>query len=202
MEFTRDFIHTRVNYWSKLLVDYRGKGNLRFLEIGTFEGRSAIWFLDNILIGDNCKLTIIDPFMMTWEKKFPDKNPLWNKPEVVNEVRERFYKNIKPYLKKVEIIEHTSFVSLTELNRDYQDLEPFDFIYIDGSHKASDVLEDMVLSLRLLKKDGIMLLDDYQWGKQLPSHFTPKPAIDTFMNIYREEIEVIGLGSQTTFRKK
>lgn len=201
MEFTRDFTRTRINFWKQLLADYRGKGNLKFLEIGTFEGRSAIWFLDNILFDDSCTLTIVDPFMMTWEKKFPDKNPLWNKPQVVNEIRERFYKNIDPYLKKVKIMEMTSFEALMKFYQ-YGMRDYFDFIYIDGSHKASDCLEDMILALRALKKGGILLMDDYQWGKQLPSHFTPKPAIDAFMSMYREEIKVLNIGSQVAILKK
>jgi len=199
-EFTRNFIHTRVNYWKELLKGFVGKKDVQFLEVGTFEGRAAIWFLDTILTGENSKLTIIDPFMMVWETKFPDKNPLWNDPNVVNEIKERFYRNIKPYLNRVEIVENLSYWALMGMNLRFKD--KFDFIYIDGSHKASDCLEDMILALRLLKKGGIMLMDDYKWGKQLPAHFTPHPAIDAFMSIYREEIEVMAIGHQVTLRKK
>lgn len=200
MEYTRDFIHTRVNYWKQLLGPFINKPNLNFLEIGTFEGRGAIWFLDNILTNKTSKLTIIDPFIMTWEKKFPDKNPLWQDEKVVNEIRERFYRNINSYLDRVEIIEKTSFKALTELNTKHKEI--YEFIYIDGSHKASDCLEDMILSLPLLKKGGIMLMDDYKWGKQLPKHFTPHPAIDAFMNIYKEEVKIIAIGNQVTLQKK
>jgi predicted O-methyltransferase YrrM len=199
-EFTRDFTHNRIKNWEILLSEFMGKPDLRFLEIGTFEGRSAIWFLENILTSLSSRLTIIDPFMMIWEHKFAGMNPLWNDKNVVNEVKKRFYNNIKPYREKVSIMESLSYQGLVELNE--RCVDPFDFIYIDGSHKASDCLADMVLSLPLLKQGGIMLMDDYLWGKQLPEHFTPHPAIDAFMSIYREEVIVISKGTQVALRKK
>lgn len=198
-EFTKDFTHNRINFWTKLLSGFVGKNYLRFLEIGTFEGRSAIWLLENILTGRDSKLTIIDPFIITWENKFKDKNPLWDNQNIINETKERFYKNINPYFTKVDVIELTSFCALTGMMSFKQDY--FDFIYIDGSHKASDCLEDMVLSLKLLKKNGILLMDDYKWGKKLPAHFTPGPAIDAFMSIYKEEIKILYINNQVAVQK-
>ena len=43
-------------------------------------------------------------------------------------------------------------------------LETYDIIYIDGSHATSDVLEDAVLSYRLLKPGGLLIFDDYHWA--------------------------------------
>ena len=40
----------------------------------------------------------------------------------------------------------------------------FDIIYIDGNHEPEFVLEDAILSFRRLKKEGIMILDDYGRG--------------------------------------
>ena len=36
----------------------------------------------------------------------------------------------------------------------------FDIIYIDGSHYSIDVFNDLINSDLLLKKDGILLIDD------------------------------------------
>jgi predicted O-methyltransferase YrrM len=44
----------------------------------------------------------------------------------------------------------------------------FDFIYVDGSHQAPDVLCDALLSFRLLKNNGVIAFDDYLWQEQLP----------------------------------
>jgi predicted O-methyltransferase YrrM len=39
-------------------------------------------------------------------------------------------------------------------------LGAYDLIYIDGSHFPADVLEDAVLSWRLLKPGGMLIFDD------------------------------------------
>ncbi len=62
----------------------------------------------------------------------------------------------------------------------------FDFIYIDGSHQAPDVLLDAVLGFKLLKVGGVMVFDDYTWRNDKTNDIThiPKPAIDAFTSLY------------------
>jgi predicted O-methyltransferase YrrM len=71
----------------------------------------------------------------------------------------------------------------------------FDYIYIDGSHEAPDVLADAVLAFRLLKQGGIIGFDDYWWHEPLPGGRdpirTPKLAIDAFTNIYCRKVETL-----------
>ena len=55
-------------------------------------------------------------------------------------------------------------------------LESFDIIYIDGSHAVNDVLEDAVLSFRLLKPEGILIFDDYRWVGALVRGREPKTS--------------------------
>jgi hypothetical protein len=40
----------------------------------------------------------------------------------------------------------------------------FDFIYVDGSHKCLDCHYDLLLSWLLLKKNGILAIDDVIWN--------------------------------------
>ena len=76
----------------------------------------------------------------------------------------------------------------------------YDFIYIDGDHTAFAVLEDMVLSWKLLKIGGMLLVDDYEmkikdpWFYKSHKEFKDTPrlmfihpmvAISAFMTIYR-----------------
>mgnify|MGYP006282024929 CR=1 FL=1 len=71
----------------------------------------------------------------------------------------------------------------------------FDFIYIDGSHQAPDVLCDAVLAFRLLRSGGIMAFDDYLWHEHATPHIDPlrcpKPAIDAFVNLYCRKLDVL-----------
>jgi predicted O-methyltransferase YrrM len=73
----------------------------------------------------------------------------------------------------------------------------FDFIYVDGSHQAPDVLCDAVMSFRLLRPGGIIAFDDYLWQEPLPYGAdpirSPKIAIDAFTNIYCRKITVLSM---------
>lgn len=84
----------------------------------------------------------------------------------------------------------------------YAPLDGFDFIYIDGSHQAKDVLTDACLSWNLLASGGIMIFDDYQWH---PSGFkdyqTPKPAIDAFLSCFEGRYNPIWSGYQVAIQK-
>jgi predicted O-methyltransferase YrrM len=71
----------------------------------------------------------------------------------------------------------------------------FDFIYIDGSHMAQDVLCDAVLAFRLLRVGGVIVFDDYIWFETLPEGKDPlrcpKPAIDAFVNLHFRKVDVL-----------
>ncbi|MDQ0041820.1 putative O-methyltransferase YrrM [Variovorax boronicumulans] len=71
----------------------------------------------------------------------------------------------------------------------------FDFIYIDGSHQAPDVLADAVLAFRLLRNGGVIVFDDYLWAEELAGGKDPlrcpKPAIDAFVNCYFRKLQIL-----------
>jgi hypothetical protein len=70
-----------------------------------------------------------------------------------------------------------------------------DFVYVDGSHQAPDVLGDLVLGVRLLRPGGVMICDDYLWRRQGQVDAnpvdTPKLAIDAFTSIFCREVEIL-----------
>ena len=78
----------------------------------------------------------------------------------------------------------------------------YDFIYIDGSHIAKDVLTDACMAWPLLKPKGLMVFDDYLWGDPRDILHRPKPAIDAFCNLFAEEAEIVHVGYQLVVRKK
>lgn len=73
-------------------------------------------------------------------------------------------------------------------------IEPFDLIYIDGSHRAADVLIDAVMSFQLLRIGGMMIFDDYIWTMEPQGQEDllnmPKPAIDAFTSIFARKIRL------------
>jgi hypothetical protein len=72
---------------------------------------------------------------------------------------------------------------------------PFDLIYVDGSHQASDVLTDAIIAFQLLRVGGVMIFDDYLWcmrptGEEDTLNM-PKAAIDSFISLFQRKLKVI-----------
>jgi predicted O-methyltransferase YrrM len=175
--FTQDWFTLGENALRTYLEPLKGQDNLVFMEIGSFEGRSAIWFLENLLTGKNCGIICVDTFQGSNE---------FNQQRVsVDGLEDRFLENMKPYQDRYQLIKGSSQYVLKA--HDYDD--KLDLIYIDGSHEASDVLEDLCLSYRAIKKGGYLVMDDYMWNHStLPSHKSPKIAIDGFMECFKVKI--------------
>lgn len=162
------FDTTGLTNFNNFLKKYHGKERLRFLEIGAFEGRATVWMLQNLLTGNDCRITVIDTFQGGQEHNKLDLLELYN----------IFLENIRPWKDKVDVIVGKSQEVLPKTNG------IFDFMYVDGSHIADDVFQDCINSFRLLKKQGIMAMDDYQWpGITEKPEDTPKPGIDKFLDL-------------------
>lgn len=148
------------------------------LEIGSYEGRSAVWFATNILTGEGASIVCVDHF--------------------VDAAREcRFDKNTAPY--RVKKVSGRSAVVLHEMTTSAI-CSAFDAIYVDGSHRAADVLLDAVLAWGLLKPGGTMILDDYEWGQDLPVDARPGLGIDALLSVLTG-CKVVHAGWQVVLQK-
>ncbi|MBI5532569.1 MAG: class I SAM-dependent methyltransferase [Deltaproteobacteria bacterium] len=183
--FSEDWFSDRVPMWSQVLGPLRGRADLQYLEIGVFEGRSALWMLENILTHPSAHLTGIDIFL--------------------GNTKAIYLSNLEKsgLAGKATTIQGSSQVELRKLP-----LSSFDVIYIDGSHTADDVLADAVLAWGLLRDGGYMLFDDYAWSGRLhvhepptPDELRPGPAIDAFITAYRNYLDVVHREWQVVLRK-
>ena len=166
----------------KFLPLWEEKKDLRALEIGSFEGRSTAWWLDNM---DIKEMVCID----TWKGSEDFKTI----PVDFEKVFENFKYNVGD---RVTWYKESSHTMLPKLEGQ------FDFIYVDGSHLASDVLLDALLCDRLLVKDGIILFDDYLWElNRLPSFARPKIGIDSFFDVNFHKYETVYSDYQLCARK-
>jgi predicted O-methyltransferase YrrM len=77
----------------------------------------------------------------------------------------------------------------------------FDFIYIDGSHTAPDVMTDACMAWGMLRKGGVILFDDYLWADMPGLLHRPKLGIDYFTTLFSEQNELCLLGYQYALRK-
>lgn len=78
--------------------------------------------------------------------------------------------------------------------------QKFDFIYVDGSHMAADVMFDAVNAFEMLNVGGIMNFDDYMGGKLVTIHDV-KPAVDSFIFCYQHKINVFAVSYQLWLQK-
>ena len=186
--FTVDWFTANIQSWTHYLKEFKGKPNLRFLEIGSYQGMSSVWLLENILTDENSSITCIDTFEGSIEHHIYSKNELINLFDI-------FVHNVSTFKNKINIIRGKSQEVLKLLN------ESFDFIYIDGDHTAVSVIEDAILSFSLLKKGGIMIFDDYEWLVMNNYIDNPKPAIDAFLEIYANKITLLYKDYQVIIKK-
>jgi predicted O-methyltransferase YrrM len=119
--------------------------NFSYLEIGSYEGLSALNILFNY---PNSKVTTID----LWDQSNINSESLNVN---FNEVEKRFDKNLKGY--NFDKIKKDSVIALRELLKKEV---LFDLIYIDGSHNGEDILSDAIESYKLLNIGGIIIFDD------------------------------------------
>jgi hypothetical protein len=193
--FTNDFFSTNIAQWQRDLERFAGQPDLSFLEVGSYEGMSACWLLQNILTDESSCLTCIDVFEQerdqgVYDTTVPDSNSM--SPE------NRFDYNIRQTgaQHRVVKLKGPSGVLLRTLQ-----LSSYDFIYIDGSHVARDVLEDAVLAWPLLKIGGVFTFDDYLWNDIPDPLLCPQIAIDAFLKLYEGHYRRVYLAYQITLEK-
>ena len=168
--------------------DYKDKP-INYLEIGTFYGANLLSVARTYAMHNDSVLYCIDP----WE----DYDE-YNEPEYKN-------KQTSIYNTFIENVNNSQDKDKIKINRGYSNIELlkfkdefFDIIYIDGNHEPEYVLEDAVLSFRKLKKNGIMIFDDYGWGGP---DLTQK-GIDGFLSGYHKKIKILGERESQVFVRK
>ena len=188
--FSQDWFSGDIPSIKKSLAGFSNK-KIHILEIGSFEGRSTVWFVENMLRYSDSKITCVDTFSGSTEH-FREKID-------ISKLEDVFDHNIQVTGKSKQVKKLKGYSQ--ELLRDLP-LNSYEVIYIDGSHKGSDVLEDTILSFRLLKKGGIMLFDDYKWPGELAEIEKPKIAIDAFLTIFEGQYELLHKKNQVHIKKK
>ena len=188
LAFSQDWFSRSIPCWDLILRQIRqDREDVRVLEIGVFEGRSTCWLLQNHCITKESRVTVIDTFAGGVEHQKMDLKGL----------RGVFERNIGSVESpaEVEIFQGDSLHELAGLISAGRQNPGYDFISVDASHQAPDVLADCILAFGLLRRGGIMAMDDYLWSAERPGLDdplnSPKIAIDAFTNIYRRKLRIL-----------
>jgi len=175
--FTNDYVSKHETNWNRLLQEYRGRPDVRMLEVGSYEGRSAVWFLQNILTHPTSSIVCVDLFTcLPLNLRFDHNSRASGLSDKIIKMKGR------------------SEAILATLPLDH-----FDIIYIDGSHQATHVLMDAMLSWYTLKPGGIMIFDDYLWNLE---EDRPQVAIDLFLKSFAGNYDLLLRDFQIALRKR
>jgi SAM-dependent methyltransferase len=192
-DFSVDWFSHNIPVWNQVFEHFKliGKDNLRFLEIGCFEGRATRYMLESILTGTDSKIDVVDTFGGSLNE---GGMGIAMSDYAFNELYNKFVGNIEPYKERVTIHRGLS----GDVLKQGFDKESYDFIYVDGSHTAYDVLQDAVLAHSLLKVGGIMIFDDFGWKDNNNLHPTNSPELGVvaFLNAYELHYNVVFQGYQ------
>ena len=180
-------------YWVKPHLS--GRDSLKILEIGSFEGMSTRWFIDKFVTHKDSVLHCID----TWEGSLEHEN--WGMD--FSGTYEMFIENLKDHIESGKCIPHRG-QSKDVLVQLLSEGQKFDFIYVDGSHLAPDVMIDGMLSYLLLNSGGIIMFDDYVFGlhdRRIVD--IPYSAIEFIKTSFcaHGRLELLGLNLTATFKK-
>lgn len=153
------------------------KKNFNYLEIGSFEGMSALFVLN---FWENSKVTCVD----TWEMS-DDKSQILNYD--FKTIEEKFDLNLKKYsFQKIKSLSKNALNGLKAKNLF------FDYIYIDGSHNGIDILNDANISFEILNTNGIIIFDDIN-NIYNSINMQPHEAFEKFYYTNRKRIKILYL---------
>jgi predicted O-methyltransferase YrrM len=173
----KDYVTNKILRWSEVLSGLRHRSDVSILEIGSSEGRSALFFLCYMPCS---RIVCIDPLQGALEPIFDH--------------------NLRRFEDRITKIRDFSFPALTTMRKsgNYR----FDLIYIDGNHQRETVMLDSVLAWPMLKAGGILIWDDYiRYKSDRPSWERPTAAIDGFLVMHEGEFEELHRAKQVIVRK-
>lgn len=181
LKVSSDFFSTNVYYFFKYIKNYE---NFNYLEIGSYEGCSAIYLADRF---KGSKIFCVD----IWKRVREEYNESIN----FNNIEKNFDFNSKNYSNIYKIKKYSDEFFL-------DNDKTFDIIYVDGHHLAEQVYKDAVNSWKVLNKKGLLIFDDYIWKNYSNVEKNPCYAINKFLVERNKELEIAEVTNSQIFIKK
>lgn len=150
--FSEHYFGWATNVWALALSRWRGEP-VHALEVGSFEGKSAVWLLEHVLSHPDATITCVDTWLGSVEHSGVQKACL----------HETFTHNTARFGARVMPQRGDSKLILQAL----PSTPHFHIIYVDGDHSARAAFNDGMLSFPMLHVGGVMIFDDF--GYYLPS---------------------------------
>ncbi len=183
-KFSTDWVNAKIPFWLEAFSALTAR-QIEVLEIGSWEGMSSCFLLRTF---PEARLTCVD----TWMGGDEHQGRLG-----LNEIEANFEANIATFRERVTKIRNSSLGFFAATPPEAR----FDLIYVDGSHRADDVIVDAIQSHARLKVGGLMILDDYLWREYDDWRNNPAPAINAFLKMKPGCYEYLLVYHQIILRK-
>ena len=168
-----------------LSVNFKNIKNIKnILEIGSYEGRSAIFFLKNF---SDSNITCVD----TWSGS--DEHNSIN----FQLIEKNFDLNTSSYQSNNLLMKY----KMTSNEFFQKNEKHFDLIYLDGDHSSNQVKIDLINSWNVLKKGGYLVLDDYMWWYYKDLKKNPSTPINYFIKENISNISTLTVWHQVIIQK-
>ena len=193
---SQDWFTHNIPSWEPLISSLRSTlppgRSPRALEVGSWEGRSAVYLLTTLCTSPDSLLVCIDHFDLFRTAAGKQRYA-------------RVLHNLRLTGSRYRILDDFSVPALmTVLQEELASSATagFDFIYLDGSHEADDTFLDAELAWRLARQGALFILDDYAWDREpLTSVHHPARGIDAFLALHAGQFQLISKGYQVILRK-
>lgn len=174
--FSSNWVEEHAPHWSVILSEFACEDDAGFdvLEVGSFEGRSALWFLSNLHIRT---ITCVDTFQGGEEQS------LLGNPKLAV-LEETFDSNMRAAGVGTGVVFKHKGASFDVLPRLITESRRYDLVYIDGSHTPHLTMFDAVIAMHLANVGGIIMFDDYDRDEL-------SIVIDNVIAAYVEFVEIL-----------
>lgn len=132
MPYTSDWFSRNIPRWQGHLARFRDKP-CNALELGSFEGRSAVWLLENILTHPESRIHCVD-----------------------NVARDLLVENLSAFAGRWSFTQADATDYLIEHRGG-----TYDLVYVDADHVAKDVIMQAGLIWPMMNRGGVLIFDDY-----------------------------------------
>ena len=159
------------------------KSNFKYLEIGSFEGGSAIF------VANKFKRSLI--FCVdNWEKTEDGYSNL----DFID-VEKNFDFNVNDCQNIIKIKNNSNDFFLNNKQN-------FDVIYVDGYHRSDQVFKDCLNSWKNLNVGGILICDDYIWFHYSEIKNNPCYGVNKFIKTLNNNYKILQVSNSQIFLKK
>lgn len=164
-EFTWNWFSHQIPSWQTHLKPLANQPGLAALEIGSFEGHSTCWLLDQVLTAPDSQITCIDLYF-----------------------QDRFTQNIDRSSATTKVIKRQGHpLNLLQT----LPINAYDLIHLDGGSLTGDVQQHVMLCWERLKPGGMLVIDDYQLQDSNHVIQNFKLAIDQVLPTLQPEAKII-----------